>query len=75
MSKITVVKVTGPIETDSFLNAKFKVVRGSTSQVYEFILVDLPCINPYEWIMLYNLLILGEKKYEPVINHLKLMII
>ncbi|CAI9285990.1 unnamed protein product [Lactuca saligna] len=32
-SNIMGVKVTSPIETDSFLNVKFKVVRGSSSQI------------------------------------------
>ncbi|CAI9269354.1 unnamed protein product [Lactuca saligna] len=32
-SRITVVKVIGPIKTDSFPYAKFKVVRGSSSQI------------------------------------------
>lgn len=31
VEKITVVKVFGPIETDSFINARFKVARGSVS--------------------------------------------
>ncbi|CAI9303569.1 unnamed protein product [Lactuca saligna] len=55
--KITVVKVTGPIETDNFLNTKFKVVRSSSSQVCEFTLTDLSCLNPYDWIVLYNFLL------------------
>ncbi|CAI9289421.1 unnamed protein product [Lactuca saligna] len=61
-SKIIVVKVTGTIETESFPNVKFKVVRGSFSQVYEFTLPDLPCLTPYEWIMLYNMLLRDGKK-------------
>ncbi|CAI9262775.1 unnamed protein product [Lactuca saligna] len=74
-SNITTMKVIGPIETDSFPNAKFQVVKGSTSQVHEFTLADLLCINPYDWIMLYNLLLRDKKKYEHVIAHLKFMII
>lgn len=74
-SKITTVKVTCPIETDSFPNAKLKVVRGYASQVHEFTLVDLPCLNPYVWIMLYNLLVKDGQKYEPIISHLNLMIV
>ncbi|CAI9288599.1 unnamed protein product [Lactuca saligna] len=74
-SKITTVKVTEPIETDSFPNAKFKVVRGSANQVHEFTLADLPCLNLYDWIMLYNLLLREEQKYKSVIAHLKLMIV
>ncbi|CAI9288681.1 unnamed protein product [Lactuca saligna] len=74
-SKITAVKVIGPIKTESFPNAKFKLVKGSTSRVHEFTLADLTCLNPYNWIMFYNLLSRDKQKYEPVIAHLKLMII
>ncbi|CAI9302445.1 unnamed protein product [Lactuca saligna] len=62
-NKIMAVKVTRPIETDSFPNAKFKFFRGSTSQVHEFTLADLLCINPYDWIILYHLLLRDTKKY------------
>ncbi|CAI9289883.1 unnamed protein product [Lactuca saligna] len=73
--KITAFKVTGPIETDSFPNAEFKVVRGSASQVHKLTLVDLPCLNPYDWIMLYNLLLRDGQKYEPIIAHLKMRLV
>ncbi|CAI9289097.1 unnamed protein product [Lactuca saligna] len=46
-SKITAMKVIGPIETDRFPNVKFKVARGSSIQVHEFTLADLPYLNPY----------------------------
>nr|KAJ0196678.1 hypothetical protein LSAT_V11C700377470 [Lactuca sativa] len=44
VSKIVAVKVTGPIETESFFNAKFKVARGSARQACEFTLADLPSL-------------------------------
>nr|KAJ0212498.1 hypothetical protein LSAT_V11C400221470 [Lactuca sativa] len=50
-SKIVSMKVTGPIETESFPNAKLKVARGSTCQAYEFTLADLPCLNPHDWMI------------------------
>ncbi|CAI9303779.1 unnamed protein product [Lactuca saligna] len=56
-SKITGMKLTGLIETINFPNAKFKVATGPTSEGYEFTLVDLPCIYPYDWIILYNMLL------------------
>ena len=74
-SKITAVKVIGPIETENFPNAKFKVVRGSARQAHQFTLADQPCLDHYNWIMLYNLLLRNGQKYEPVITHLKLMIV
>ena len=74
LSKITSVKVIGPIGTDNFPNAKFKVARGSTNQCYEFTLADLPCLNPNEWFILYNMLLKDKEKYEPVMSHLHIMI-
>ncbi|CAI9280615.1 unnamed protein product [Lactuca saligna] len=66
-------KVTGPIETESFTNAKFKVARGSTCQSYKFTLVDLPCLNN-DRIILHNILLREKDKDEPVMSHLQLMI-
>ncbi|CAI9297799.1 unnamed protein product [Lactuca saligna] len=73
-SKITAVKVIGLIRTESFPNAKFKVARGSTSQIYKFTLADLPCINPYDWTILCNMLLKEKVKYKPVMSHLQLML-
>lgn len=73
-SKITTAKIIGPIMTDRFPSANFKMVRGSTSQVYEFTHEDLPCLNPYYWIVLYNLLLKEKEKYEPVMSHLQIML-
>ena len=44
--KITTMKVIRPIETESFLNAWFKITRGVVSSVLKFSLVDLPYLNP-----------------------------
>ncbi|CAI9303284.1 unnamed protein product [Lactuca saligna] len=74
-SKIIAVKVTCPIETESLPNAKFKFMRGFASRVQELTLADLPCLNPYDSIMLYNLLQRDAQKYEPVIAYLKLMVV
>ncbi|CAI9268349.1 unnamed protein product [Lactuca saligna] len=72
--KIVSVKVTRPIETESFPNAKFKVASGSTCQAYEFTIADLPCLNPNHWIVIYNILLREKEKYEPVMSHLQLML-
>nr|KAJ0188191.1 hypothetical protein LSAT_V11C900483250 [Lactuca sativa] len=73
-SKVVAVKITGPIETESFPNAKFKFARGSTCQAYEFTLADLPCLNPHDWMVIYNILLRQKEKYEPVVSHLELFI-
>ncbi|CAI9281738.1 unnamed protein product [Lactuca saligna] len=75
VSKITTIKVTFPIKTDIFPNVKFKVVTNSSSQVHEFMLVDVACLNPYHWIKLYNLFLRDGQKYESVIAHLMQMLI
>nr|KAJ0211284.1 hypothetical protein LSAT_V11C400208210 [Lactuca sativa] len=56
-SKIVAVKVTGPIGTESFPNAKFKVARGSARQTCEFTLADFRCLNPNDWMVIYNILL------------------
>ncbi|CAI9302398.1 unnamed protein product [Lactuca saligna] len=72
--KIIAVKVTRLIETESFSNEKFKVGRGSSCQAYEFTLADLPCLNPHDWIVLYNMLLRAKEKYRPLMILLQLMI-
>lgn len=69
--KIIAVKVFGPIETESFINARFKAARRAASSTYRFTLVDLPCLNAFNWISLLLLLMKDQQKYEPVISHLK----
>ncbi|CAI9299161.1 unnamed protein product [Lactuca saligna] len=58
--KITAVKVFGLIETESFLNVRFKTARGVLSLVFEFMLAELPCLNPFDWISLFHLLLKDE---------------
>ncbi|CAI9263693.1 unnamed protein product [Lactuca saligna] len=72
--KIVAVKVTRLIETESFPNSWFKVVRGSSCQAYEFNLANLPSLNPNYWIILYNMLLRVKEKYGHVMFHIQLMI-
>lgn len=73
--KFTAVKVVGPVDTCSFTNAKFKTARGSQSVLHEFTLADLTCLNPYNWIVLLHFLLKDEKKYEPIVEHIKRMLV
>lgn len=73
--KIYVVKVIGPTETESFVNVRFKVVRGSRNLVFEFTLTDLPCLNLYNWISLFSLLSKDAHKFEPILENLKRMLV
>lgn len=68
-------KVSGPVETDRFANVEFKTTRGSDNKVHEFSLADLPCLNPYRWIILLHFLLKDEKKYKPLVWHIKWMLI
>ncbi|CAI9274138.1 unnamed protein product [Lactuca saligna] len=36
---------------------------------------ELPFMNPYDWILMFNIVMKDEKKYEPIVAHLKKMII
>ncbi|CAI9282163.1 unnamed protein product [Lactuca saligna] len=73
--KITVVNVFRPVETESFINTRFKVARGATSFVFEFTLADFTYLNPFDWIYLLHLLLKYEQKFEPIVAHLKRMLV
>ena len=62
-----------PIE--DFLNIRFMGFRGANKVLDEFTLADLPFMNPYDWIFLLNIVLKDEKKYEPIVTRLKMMII
>lgn len=49
--------------------------RGDNHVVDESTLADLPCMNPYDRISLFNILMKYETKYHPIIVHLKMMLI
>ena len=38
-------------------------------------LADLPNLNPHDWILLNNILLSNQKEYEPIINHIKCMLV
>lgn len=73
--KIAIIKVFKPAETEDFINVRFKALRGASNSVFEFTLADLPCLNPYDWISLFSLLSKDEQKYEPILAHLKGMLV
>nr|KAJ0210234.1 hypothetical protein LSAT_V11C400205970 [Lactuca sativa] len=69
--KITTVKVMKPYSTGKFINVKFRVTRGTEGSVYHFTLVDLPNLNPHDWILLNNILLSNPQEYQPIIDHVK----
>ncbi|CAI9263321.1 unnamed protein product [Lactuca saligna] len=52
-----------------------KVARGAMSSMHEFTLVDMPCVNPFNWISLLLLILKVEQNFEPIIAHLKRMLV
>ncbi|CAI9289730.1 unnamed protein product [Lactuca saligna] len=46
-----------------------------TTELKVNLAADLPCLNPYDWIMLIYLLMKEEKKYESVVDHIKRMLV
>ncbi|CAI9283896.1 unnamed protein product [Lactuca saligna] len=73
--KIRAINVFGPIKIESFINAHFNVARGAASSTFEFILTDMPFLNPFDWISLLLLFLKDEQKFEPIIAHIKRMLV
>ena len=42
---------------------------------HTFYLADLPNLNPHDWIVLHNILLSNPVEYEPIIDHLKRMMV
>lgn len=73
--KITTVKVMKPTPAGKFINVKFKVIRGSNNSVRIISLADLPNLNPHDCILLNNILLLDPQQYQPIIDHIKRMMV
>ncbi|CAI9262497.1 unnamed protein product [Lactuca saligna] len=70
-----------PITPIAFLFCCFEKIEKSlisdsavNQKVFSFYL-KLSILNPYDWIYLFNLVMKDEKKYDPIVAHLKRMII
>ncbi|CAH1431384.1 unnamed protein product [Lactuca virosa] len=72
--KITTVKVLKPTSAGNFIIVKL-VTRGSDNSVHMISLVDLPNLNPHDWILLNNILLTDQQQYEPIIDHIKRMLV
>ncbi|KAI3765950.1 hypothetical protein L2E82_15997 [Cichorium intybus] len=62
-----------PEVTLPFINSRLLAFRGDDKEKMEFSLADLPFMNPFDWISLFNILS-REQKYYPIFNHVKRMI-
>ena len=61
-------------KADEYTNVKLLARRGVAHEMFYFILIDLPLMNPYKWIVMLNILFKEPVKYEPIIQHLRRMI-
>ncbi|CAI9259279.1 unnamed protein product [Lactuca saligna] len=75
LQKIVALKVYARIPTEDFINIRFKGFPGASRTKDEFNLVDSPCMIPYDWITLFLIVSKDEKTYEPIVSHLKRMLI
>lgn len=73
--KNSVVSLKAPVPADDFVNNQFKGFQRENDIVDEFTLADLPCMKPYDWIFLFNIILKDEKKYEAIIAHFRRMFI
>ncbi|KAL7614886.1 hypothetical protein Lser_V15G06502 [Lactuca serriola] len=73
--KIVTVRVLKPYTEGRFINVRFKVIRGSAKTEHFISLADLPNLNPHDWIVLHNILLMNEAEYGPIIDHLKRMLV
>lgn len=75
LKKLFAVKVYAPFPTEQFTNVKFKGFRGAACTEEDFTLADLPSMNRNDWISLFMILSKDQAKYEPIVSHLKRMLI
>nr|KAJ0197850.1 hypothetical protein LSAT_V11C700361140 [Lactuca sativa] len=73
--KIITVRVLKPQAARKFINVKLKVTRGSALSEHTFSLADLPNLNPHDWIVLHNILLANPVEYDPIIDHLKRLLV
>ncbi|CAI9264500.1 unnamed protein product [Lactuca saligna] len=75
LQKLVAVKVYAVFLAENFTNVSLKGFKGLSRTEVEFTLAYLPCMNPNDWISLFLILSKYEQKYEPMIAHLKRMLI
>ncbi|KAL7600401.1 hypothetical protein Lser_V15G23655 [Lactuca serriola] len=73
--KIVNVRVLKPYREGNFTNVRFMVLRGSAKTEHPISLADLPNLNPHDWIILHNILLINEAEYGPIIDHFKRMLV
>ena len=67
-------KVGKPFDTKVLANVHFKGYMGVKHEQFDFTLADLPMMNPYNWIILLNIVSPDPMKYESIFKFLRRMI-
>lgn len=75
LKRIMGLKVYSAMPTKDFMNIRFKGFVGVDRVLDEFTLADMPFMNPYDWISLFNVVVKDYKKYEPIVAYLRRMLI
>ncbi|CAI9298239.1 unnamed protein product [Lactuca saligna] len=75
LKKIIGVKVCSVVPTEDFTNIRFKGFREKDKVLDEFTLAEFPFMNPFDWIYLFNIVSKDENKYEPIVAHLRRILI
>lgn len=74
LKRIVALKVGKPIGVDGFANVNLKAFRSHNIEVHELSLADIPFMNSYDWISLFNNISKDTMKYEPIFQFLIRMI-
>ena len=69
------VKVYALFPMEHFANVKFRGFRGASHSGFDFTLAALPCMNLNDSISLFFIVSKEKVKYDPIISHLRRMLI
>lgn len=75
LQQLLAIKVFAPFPIEHFTKIQFKGYRGASRVEIDFTLFDFPFLHPNDWISIFRILSKDEAKYEPIISHLKRMLI
>lgn len=66
IERIVGLKAGKPMAADGFTNVTLKVYKGHNQTLHELSLDDIPFLNPYDWISLFNIVAKIVVKHEPI---------
>lgn len=65
LQRTVALEVGKPMVVDVFTNVGLKVYRGHSQTLHELSLTDIPFLNPYDWISLFNIIVKDTVNYDP----------